>query len=141
MYHICLIHSSFSSRFHFLTIVTRMAMSAAQQMTAKQDTDSFDHIPSRLAGSYGNIHFYVFEYFSYWFPEWRQQFSFPSTVNECSSSPVTLFVFVVIPSGYIYVTAPTSMTQGMLQKRDQKDCRSQNIRKSARKMSLLELSV
>lgn len=42
-------------------------------------------------------------------------------------------------NGYIHIIAPASMAQGTLKKRQEKDGRSQNARKSAGKLSLLEI--
>lgn len=41
-------------------------------------------------------------------------------------------------SGYIFITVPASMAQGTPQKMRWKDCKSQNIKKSALKQSLIE---
>jgi hypothetical protein len=43
-------------------------------------------------------------------------------------------------NGYLYITAPTSMAQGISQRRGQKDLRARIPRSSAVKLCLLEMA-
>lgn len=46
----------------------------------------------------------------------------------------------ILPTKADYIIAPPSMTQGTFQKSGQKDCKSQNTRKTAMKQSHLEVA-
>ena len=82
MYHILLFHSSYDelfSLFHLLAIVNNSAVNIGVQIPFM----SFEHIPgSRIAGSYGNSVFNIFEEFLYHFPQWLHYLTYPLLVHK-----------------------------------------------------------